>query len=388
MSFLGAARAALPGQSDLPRFTAAIILCSLLAGFSISCGSSSSINKPDHSAYVTLPSQGRLALLHINGRSGAITVGALTAQILGTTPTALALLPSRKFLYAVNSFDNSISIFSIGIDGTLTLSGVPVPVGGSGPVAAVIDPSGTYLLVTNNFTNNISVFSINSSTGALSLFGSPAPANTSPSEILFTHSGKFVYVTNPSLGAVSGFSFSNGVLTPLPNSPVPSGSGAYGLAVDTSDQYLYVTNPAANNPLVPTIGNISGFNINQTTGVLSPILGSPFTVSNGVGPTEIAVDPSGRFVYAVTTGSSNSIWCFVIDSTNGQLTPVTGSPFSLAAGELFAIFDPSGGYFYIGSQEGNGIDGYTYNPSTGAPAAIAGSPFSTVTAPGKMVFSE
>jgi hypothetical protein len=65
---------------------------------------------------------------------------------------------------------------------------------------------------------------------------------------------------------------------------------------------------------------------------------------------------------------------------------VTDSPFSVAAGGRFALFDPSGRFFYIGSAIG--IEAYTYSPSTGVLTPILGSPFSTLTAPGKMVFSE
>ena len=396
MRFPRAAGAARAGQSGLRRIVAApaVVVILFLAGLSLSCGSNSSLSLtgPDHNAYVTLPKNGSVALLHIAGATGVITIGYETPQVVGTTPTGLALLPSKKFLYVVNSdaISNSISIFNVAPDGVLTLSGTPTPVGGSGPDAAVIDPSGSYLLVTNNFTNNVSVFSIDPGSGALSMVGLPVPANSDPSEILFTHSGKFVYVTNPSIGMVSGFSFSNGVLTPVPYSPVVSGLGAYGLAVDAGDQFLYVANPSASNPppYSTTIGNISGFSIDPGTGALTTILGSPFTATNGSGPTAITVDPSGTFVYAVTTGSSFSIWCFTIDPTNGQLVAVANSPFSLTAGALFALIDPSGNYFYIGSQLGNGIAGYTYNPSTGVPTAIVGSPFSTATAPGKMVLSE
>jgi 6-phosphogluconolactonase (cycloisomerase 2 family) len=331
-------------------------------------------------------------LLYINGATGAITLGASTPQVENTSPSGLALLPSKKFLYAVNSFANTISIFNVASDGTLTLSGTPTEEGGSSPDAAVIDPSGKYLLVTNNLTDNVSVFSIDPGTGALTPVGLPVPANLDPTEILITPSGKFVYVTNPSLGMVTAFSFSNGVLTPVPGSPFPSvpggGGGALGLAVDASERFLYVANPSAPNPLLTTTGNISGFNIDSVTGALTRILGSPFTSAFGSGPAKLTVDPSGRFLYAVTTESSDSIWCFAITPTNGQLVAVTGSPFSLAAGALFALFDPSGNYFYIGSSVGNGIEGYTYNPSTGLPTVISGSPFSTGTAPGKMVFSE
>jgi len=391
MSFLRAARAALAGQSCLPRSLAAVIVIVVLAGLSLSCGSSShSTSGPNHNAYVTLPARGSVLLLHISGATGAITLGAETPQVLATTPTGIALLPSKKFLYAVNSFANTISIFKVASDGTLALTGTPTPAGGSSPNAAVIDPSGKYLLVTNNLSNNVSVFSIDAGSGALSLVGSPVPANANPAEILILPSGKFVYVTNPGIGMVTAFTFSNGVLTQLLTSPVSSGAGAFGLAVDGSERFLYVANPAASNPspFTSTTGNISGFNIDPSTGALTPILGSPFTATNGNGPSAVTVDPSGKFVYAVTPGSSFSIWCFTITPTNGQLVAVTNSPFSLTAGGLFALFDPSGNYLYIGSQDANGIAGYTYDPSTGAPTAIAGSPFSTVAAPGKMVLSE
>jgi 6-phosphogluconolactonase len=387
MSFLRAARAALVGQSCLRRFLAAVAV--VLAGISLSCVNSSQTTRaPNHNAYVTLPATGNVLLLYINGATGAITLGASTPQVENTSPSGLALLPSKKFLYAVNSFANTISIFNVASDGTLTLSGTPTQEGGTSPDAAVIDPSGKYLLVTNNLTDNVSVFSIDPGTGALTPVGLPVPANLDPSEILITPSGKFVYVTNPTLGMVTAFSFSNGALTPAPGSPVFSGAGALGLAVDASERFLYVANPAQPNPLLTNTGNISGFNIDSGTGALTPILGSPFTSAFGSGPTKLTVDPSGRFLYAVTTESSYSIWCFAITSTNGQLVAVAKSPFSLAAGALFALFDPSGNYFYIGSSVGNGIEGYTYDPSTGAPTVISGSPFSTGTAPGKMVFSE
>ncbi len=398
MSFLRAARAAL-GQSCLPQISVAVVVVFGLAGLSLSCGSSShSTAGPNHNAYVTLPSRGSVLLLHINGANGAITLGAETPQVENTSPTGIALLPSKKFLYAVNSssFADSISIFNVASDGTLALSGTPTPAG-NGPNDAVIDPSGKYLLVTNNFGNNVSVYTIDASSGALSeVAGSPFPANSNPAEILITPSGKFVYVTNPGIGMVTAFTFStsDGTLTQVrgapgvPGSPYPSGAGAFGLAVDGSEKFLYVANPAASNPLSSTRGNVSGFNINPSSGALTPILGSPFTATNGNSPSAVTVDPSGRFVYATTPGSSFAIWCFAITPANGQLVAVTNSPFSLTAGGLFALFDPSGNYLYIGSQDANGVAGYTYDPSTGTPTAITGSPFSTIAAPGKMVLSE
>src|ERR1700716_901988 len=104
MSFLRAARAALAGQSCLPRSFVAVVIV-VLAGLSLSCcNSSHKTSAPNHNAYVTLPARGSVLLLHISGATGAITLGAETPQVLATTPTGIALLPSKNFLYAVNSF--------------------------------------------------------------------------------------------------------------------------------------------------------------------------------------------------------------------------------------------------------------------------------------------
>ena len=81
MSFLRAARAALAGQSCLPRIPVAFVFVAVvvLAGLSLSCGSSShSTSVANHNAYVTLPARGSVLLLHINGATGAITLGAET----------------------------------------------------------------------------------------------------------------------------------------------------------------------------------------------------------------------------------------------------------------------------------------------------------------------
>src|SRR5271157_2098501 len=247
MSFLRAARAALADQSCFPRILVAVVV--VLAGLSLSCSSYNGTAVPDHYAYVTLPATGNVLVLHINGSTGVITAGAQTPQVEGTSPNGLALLPSKKFLYVVNSRANTISIFNVASDGTLTLNGTPTPAGGSGPNAMVIDPTGKYLLVTNNLSDTVSVFSIDAGSGALSPVGSPVIANANPTEILITPSGNFVYITNPGIGMVTAFTFSNGVLTKVPGSPFSSllggGGGAFALAVDRSERFLYVANPSA-----------------------------------------------------------------------------------------------------------------------------------------------
>lgn len=397
MSLSSAARAALTYSSSLRTVLAASVVA--LAGLTLGCGASTPFTGagPNHNAYVTLPAVGSVLQLDINGATGVITLGAQTPTTEDTSPTGMALSPSRNLLYTVNPAQDSISVFSVGSDGSLNLTADPTPVD-IGADQAVVDPSGKYLLVSNSVLNgSVSVFSIAANTGALSeLPGSPFPANAYPTNLVFTHNGNFVFVTNPSEGSITAFSFAGGVLTQVPGSPFASlvggGGGAAAMIVDGSDSYLYVANPTAFNPLLASTGNISGFNIDSSTGALSMMGGSPFTSTYGNGPTAMTIDPSGRFVYAMTPGSSYSIWCFAItssgNSNSGELVAVTNSPFSLAAGGLFAFFDPSGSYLYIGSEESKAIEGYHFNSSTGVLTAITGSPFSTGSAPGGMVFSD
>ena len=168
--------------------------------------------------------------------------------------------------------------------------------------------------------------------------------------------------------------------------------GISALVVDRSGQHLYVANTSAVNTQSTAIGNISGFNINTTTGVLSPIPGSPFTSNVGSGPSTLVIDTEGNFLYATTPGSNYSVWCFEINSqtgsTDGQLTAVNGSPFSVVAGGLFALIDTKGSFLFIGDQNANGISAYTYDQNSGQPTVILNSPFSTGTAPGQMVFAD
>jgi 6-phosphogluconolactonase len=384
MIFPGSARAALGNQRCF-RWTA-VAVSVLLAGLSISCfGPSSSASSATHNAYITLPQTGSVQLLRINNSSGVITAGAQTPPVQGATPRGLALHPSKKFLFVANSAANTISVFNIAGDGTLTLSGNPTPAG-PGPRAVVIDPSGQFLLVTNSLANpfgTISVYSINSGTGALSeVAGSPFSAKSLATEMVITPSGKFVYVTDPA-GYISAFSFSSGVLSEVAGSPFAADRGVSDLTVDSSEKFLYTTNTTANN--------VSGFQINSS-GALTPVQGSPYSTVAGSGPSAIAIDPANTILYVTTPGSSFSIWAFTIDATTGVLTTVKNSPFNLlTGGGLFLLMDPTGSYFYVGSQStssgaGN-IAGYTYDSGTGVPTAMTGSPFSTGSTPGKMVIS-
>ncbi len=61
------------------------------------------------------------------------------------------------------------------------------------------------------------------------------------------------------------------------------------VAIDPAGTYLYVANQFGSS------STISGYAIDATSGVLTPIKGSPFP--GGFNSNAIAIDPTGRFVY-------------------------------------------------------------------------------------------
>jgi 6-phosphogluconolactonase len=92
---------------------------------------------------------------------------------------------------------------------------------------------------------------------------------------------------------VSGYRINeySGALTALAGSPFPAEEGPFSVAADPNGKFLYVVN-AAYTP--PDLCNISAYRIDPDSGVLEQLPGSPFTA--GVESDFVAVDPRGRFV--------------------------------------------------------------------------------------------
>ena len=91
-----------------------------------------------------------------------------------------------------------------------------------------------------------------------------------------------------------------------------------------SNQFAYVADQGS--------GKILGYIVNSANGKLSPVAGSPFSTGKS-GSTSVAVDPAGRFVYATNQfAGDNDISGFQIDGDTGRLTPIHGSPFKAGSG--------------------------------------------------------
>ena len=313
---------------------------------------------------------------------GLVGCGGGSSSRIGTTPPPPA--PS-EFLYATSN----ANVLVFGVDtstGALTLepNGPSAP-GGFGIAAT---PSASFLYSSNDTAGGVAGFSI-SQTGALSavdgspflLPNDPPYSNLNNVDSLAMHpSGQFLYAPDPPANEVVAFGVdsSTGVLTPIPGSPFPAGTQPEQVVVAPSGQFLYVSDDDTS----ASAGGIWGFTINSSTGSLTTISGSPFPTLNGLNPDGLVIHPSGKFLYsAIPYG--NSVEAFTIDPTSGTLTEMPGSPFTLGGtGDFPVAFsiaqDPAGKFLYaLGSEDGR-IYGFTVDANSGALTPATGSPYGQV----------
>jgi 6-phosphogluconolactonase (cycloisomerase 2 family) len=296
------------------------------------CGSPFAVNAPPSAsgggflfAWLLVLSQAQKS---ISMYSVDLVTSVLTGPLCTVTThyTPVAVAGSGGFFYVANA-EGNISAYEVSGNGTVAteLAGSPFPAG-SGPVALAASGEPALLYVANSQSNNVSGYSLDDSTGVPTpLPGSPYAAGQGPTSIVIAPAPlpnfmgpTLVMVANRVSNSVSVFSISgNGSLSPVPGSPFPVSGVPSSVTTDTNVvplKFAYVTIPASNE--------IAGYSIDQTSGALTPLAGSPFPA--GVGPSSAAT--RATLLYVANTGS-NSMSVYTINQGSGAIAPVSGSPF-------------------------------------------------------------
>jgi 6-phosphogluconolactonase len=267
---------------------------------------------------------------------------------------------------------------------TVTLLFIAVLLSGClGSSSSSTAPTLAFLYVVGQGDNSIHAFD-EKSTGDLSGVAVPSFATIPrPVSIALHPSRNFLYVPNQTSNTVSGFTIdhTSGVLTPIGTALAPTPvcnpgvcSNPIGVAVNSGGQFLFVLNQGSASPAVPA--SISVFNIDQTRGLLSPIAGSPFAFASlsAPNPQFLAISPTQGFLY-VSNGTAGNISAFAIGAS-GALTEL-GSPVSLGAGAVAAglAIDPKGQFLYAADSANNKIA--SFNVAGGPLAAVGSFPAGT-----------
>jgi 6-phosphogluconolactonase (cycloisomerase 2 family) len=317
---------------------------------SLSCGTTA-----NHYVYATLSTANQLGAYREDPNSGVLTQLDGSPYAVGDGDRSIVIHPSGKFAYVANpgegaNGENDISLFDIASDGGLTEVFPRTPLGTSAsvPQLLVMDPGGAYLYVMNTGSENISVFSIASGTraGVLSeVPNSPFPVGSVLLDMQVTPSGNLLYVSSVGTnltGEIIGFSVNAGQLSIIGQTP-SDGLNPQAMVTDPKGAYLYVANTSSNSIAIFAIG---------TTGGLTPVAGSP--INDGYSaPLNMVFDASGNYIYVANEGSAN-IAVFAIDSSTGLPSALTTSTatnaFGTNPGPSYLAVDPNGNYLFLGNE--------------------------------------
>jgi 6-phosphogluconolactonase (cycloisomerase 2 family) len=276
----------------------------------------------------------------------------------GSVPQHVAVDPSGRFLYAVDSATNRISPFAIAADGSLSpLACKPASNCDTGelPEQVGVDPSGRFLYVVNRTSASISPFAIHSDGTLAPIACSPAaacktPAGGDPEGLAIAPSGNDLYVANFALNTISIFAIAaDGSLSRLacsPTSNCATGFEPLAMAVTPDGRNLYDTNVDSSEE------SVSVFQINAD-GTLAPTCSPSVTcVHAGIGAANMAMSPDGRFLYT-SNESSDDVSPFAVGA-DGSLTPIACTPSSTCSTGSSAdgvTVSPSGRFLYVAGSE-------------------------------------
>lgn len=309
------------------------------------------------------------------------------------------IVQGNIFAAVSNYYANNVTVYTVNTTtGVLTqIPGSPF-LTGSTPATVAYTPivqENVFAAVPNYNDNSLSVYVVNQSTGSLTpVAGSPFSAGPGPYDIAFSpivQGNLFAGVPNFNGNSASMYlvNQSTGQLTQVPGSPFPTGSAPYGLSLSpVASGNLFAATTNFND------GTITVFLVDQSTGTLTQVPGSPFSTGSGSGsnPIGIAYSPLAfeRLFLAVTNSADSTVSIYLVNQATGALTQVPGSPFATGTNPNTVTFSPYVlGYLFaaVANFNDNTVSVYQVNVTTGALTQVPSSPFATGSAPDGVAYS-
>jgi 6-phosphogluconolactonase (cycloisomerase 2 family) len=363
------------------RFLAGVVVPVLLLTLSACKTSSSSTPTGTGALFVATQGDSSVSAYTIDLTAGTLTANGKSVAT-GSVPSAMILAPSGTALFVANNATNDISAYTVKADGTLT-AGATTPTGGMTPLSMAMDSAGHFLFVANQglqadpASGTISVFAVQDAT--LTAVGPPlqvaepgAASGTGPAGVAVTPDGKFLYVSNQFDSTVTSFSVdASGVLTR--GLVVPVGTAPSAITITPDGGFLYVANSSTVSAFA--ICNQVVTSCNDPTdpdGNLTAVAGSPF--SAGLGPANMVVAPSGKFLFVVDR-LSNQVSEYKIATGTGVLTANSQATISTASNPVWAairvgttVDATTGGttnYLYVAELGASSLSIYMFDSTKG-----------------------
>lgn len=233
----------------------------------------------------------------------------------------------------------------------------------AGPISANVQVSSSALVqtslvlqvapVVNEFlyvtaADEIDVYKSDPLTGVLTPTpNSPftTPTGSRPDNIVAGPGGRFLYTNYFQLDQIARYQVdpNSGDLTLVDT--VPTGTTPSGMCTDPQKEFLYV-------PLRGGGASVAVYRIDQTTGALSELSGSPFDVVGSTNPQRAYTDPQGRFLFVTDAFQNGEVFVMQIDRNTGNLTQTVGPfqafPITPLVHRTFAVTtNPAGTILYV-----------------------------------------
>lgn len=314
-----------------------------------------------------------LSVFRFDPQTGALTP---VEQVPSANPSFVALDPSKRFLYVTNEIDDyegkksgSIEAYAINPDtGTLKLlnrQSLNSPI----PAHLAVDPTGRHVVVANYIGGDFVVLPIEADgrlgpvSGVLKDTGSGPNKDRQeaphPHNVVFDRDGRFIAAADLGIDKVQTLRLANGRLEKVSEASVAPGAGPRHIAFSRNGETLNVIDELA--------ATITVFAYDPGTGKIGQTLQRISTEPPGYsGPhstAEIAVHPSGKFLYGSNRGAQ-SIVGYRIDPATGKLSVIGFASQGVNFPRNFVI-DPSGKWLYVANQKGDNIVQFQVNPETG-----------------------
>lgn len=278
---------------------------------------------------------------------GAYAIDPVTARLTflnqkpsgGGDPSYVSLDATGRYLMVANYLGGSIAVFALQPDGsigerTAFVQHTGASVNPSNQTRAHahsirVDPTNRFVLVADLGVDKVFVYRLDPKIGALQsndpAFASVAPG-AGPRHTAFHPNGRYVYLINQMGGSIVRFGWDSnrGALTQfetistLPEGAQVTSTGAAEIAIHPSGKFLYATNRGHNSVAV--------FSVQPETGRLTPI---QHISTQGKTPRNCEFDPAAKWLL-VTNQDSNNAVVFRIDQKTGRLTQA-GQPVPVPA---------------------------------------------------------
>lgn len=275
----------------------------------------------------------------VNPSDGSLTTGKVLTGL--PNPSALALHPNKKYLYAVNEISNfsgstNGSVTSMAVDassGDLRIMNVVSSQGG-GPAHLTVDPSGKWVLVANYGGGSAVVLPI---------------------------------MADGSLGAATEVVKIAGPLGRQPADDAPPGSFAIS-GHDAPHVHMVQTDPAGNYAFAADLGTdrIYIYKFDKTNGRLTPNDQPFYQASSGAGPRHFAFHPDRPWAYAIMEEAS-SMHYMTYDASKGTLelkqsAPTVPDKFTGTNFPSAVMISPDGRFLYGANRLYDTVVIFAINP--------------------------